>query len=144
VSEQEGGPKISFQKVISQRTMTKTMISNSKSSARKPNRDRAKSAKVIRSEDGSEARLRQMLAAIFAFRDGNFSGRLPSDWDGMEAQIAAAFNQVISHEDRLLREVERLSHTVGRDGRLKQRMSLPGAIGGWTDLLPRFRGQSAR
>jgi HAMP domain-containing protein/signal transduction histidine kinase/DNA-binding response OmpR family regulator len=131
-------PRISFQKVISQRTMTKTMISNSKSSARKPNRDRAKSAKVIRSEDGSEARLRQMLAAIFAFRDGNFSVRLPSDWDGMEAQIAGAFNQVISHEDRLLREVERLSHTVGREGRLKQRMSLPGAIGGWAAKVDYF------
>ena len=72
-----------------------------------------------------------MLAAMFAFRDGDFSVRLPSDWDGVAAQIAGAFNQVISHEDQLSREVERLSLAVGREGRLKQRMSLPGAIGGW-------------
>jgi HAMP domain-containing protein len=108
------------------------MIPNLKRSARKPNPERAKSAHVNRSaQDGSEARSRQMLAAMFAFRDGDFSVRLPSDWDGVAAQIAGAFNQVISHEDQLSREVERLSLAVGREGRLKQRMSLPGAIGGW-------------
>jgi hypothetical protein len=122
---------------MTRRTMT--TIPNSKRSARKPNHDRAKSAKVNSfTEDGAEARLRQMLAAMFAFREGNFSARLPSDWDGMEGQIAGAFNQVISHEDRLSREVERLSHSVGREGRLKQRMSLPGAIGGWAAKVDCF------
>jgi HAMP domain-containing protein/signal transduction histidine kinase/DNA-binding response OmpR family regulator len=72
-----------------------------------------------------------LLGAMLAFRDGDFSCRLPSDWTGIEGQIAQAFNQAIAHEDRISREVERLSVTVGRDGRLKQRMSLPGAIGQW-------------
>src|SRR5712675_48676 len=79
----------------------------------------------------AEARSRQMLASMLAFRDGNFSARLPSDWDGIDGQIAAAFNQALSHEDQLSREVERLSRIVGREGRLTQRMSVPGAIGGW-------------
>jgi len=70
----------------------------------------------------AQARSRQMLASMLAFRDGNFSVRLPSDWDGIDGQIAAAFNQAISYEDRLLQEVERLGRTVGREGRLKQRM----------------------
>ncbi|MGA8712842.1 MAG: HAMP domain-containing protein, partial [Roseiarcus sp.] len=72
-----------------------------------------------------------LLAALIAFRDGDFSWRLPSDWAGTEGRIAEAFNQAVAHEDRLTREVERLSVTVGRDGRLRQRMSLPGAIGQW-------------
>jgi HAMP domain-containing protein/CheY-like chemotaxis protein/signal transduction histidine kinase len=119
--------------------MAKTTIPNSTRSTRKPNLDRAKSAKVNSpAQDGSEARSRQMLAAMFAFRDGNFSVRLPADWNGVEAQIAGAFNQVISHEDRLSREVERLSDAVGREGRLKQRMSLPGAIGGWAAKVDCF------
>jgi HAMP domain-containing protein/signal transduction histidine kinase/DNA-binding response OmpR family regulator len=83
------------------------------------------------SAKSSEARSRMLLAAMFAFRDGDFSFRLPSDWTDEEGQIAQAFNQVIAHEDRISREVERLSVTVGRDGRLRQRMSLPGAIGKW-------------
>src|SRR5258708_34212182 len=78
----------------------------------------------------AEARSRQMLASMLAFRDGNFSARLPSDWDGIDGQIATAFNQAISYEDRLSREVERLSLTVGREGRLKQRMSVPWTIPG--------------
>src|ERR1700683_1459261 len=81
--------------------------------------------------DHFEARSQMLLAAMQAFRDGDFSWRLPSDWAGTEGRIAEAFNQAIAHEDRISREVERLSITVGRDGRLKQRMSLPGAIGQW-------------
>src|SRR6202522_3096503 len=83
------------------------------------------------SANNSEARSQMLLAAMLAFRDGDFSCRLPSDWVDTEGRIAEAFNQTIAHEDRIAREVERLSVTVGRDGRLKQRMSLPGGIGQW-------------
>jgi PAS domain S-box-containing protein len=79
-----------------------------------------------------------MLASMLAFRDGNFSVRLPSDWDGIDGQIAAAFNQAISYEDRLSHEVERLGRTVGREGRLKQRMSVSGAIAGWAAKVDCF------
>jgi HAMP domain-containing protein/signal transduction histidine kinase/CheY-like chemotaxis protein len=89
--------------------------------------------------DGSmEARSRQILASMAAFREGDFSARLPTDWDGIDGQIAAAFNQAIAYEDRLSREVERLGRTVGREGRLKQRMSVPGAIGGWAAKVDCF------
>src|SRR6267142_426967 len=86
----------------------------------------------------AEARSRQMLASMLAFRDGNFSARLPSDWDGIDGQIATAFNQAISYEDQLSREVERLSRIVGLEGRLKQRMSVPGAIAGWAAKVDCF------
>ena len=79
----------------------------------------------------SVARARQLLTAMVAFRDGNFSVRLPADWEGVEGRIAEAFNQTIDHEDRISREVTRLSTTVGKEGRLKQRMSLAGAVGHW-------------
>jgi HAMP domain-containing protein/signal transduction histidine kinase len=79
-----------------------------------------------------------MLASMLAFRDGNFSVRLPSDWNGIDGQIAAAFNQAISYEDQLSREVERLSRIVGLEGRLKQRMSVPGAIAGWAAKVDCF------
>jgi HAMP domain-containing protein/signal transduction histidine kinase/CheY-like chemotaxis protein len=86
-------------------------------------------------QDSSEGRARQLLAAIVAFRDGDFSVRLPSDWIGTEGRIAEAFNQTIGHEDRITREVRRLSVTVGKEGRLKQRMSLPGALGEWANKV---------
>jgi HAMP domain-containing protein/CheY-like chemotaxis protein/signal transduction histidine kinase len=82
-------------------------------------------------EDSPDARSRLIVAAIEAFRDGDFTVRLPTHWSQPEAQIAAAFNQTIAQKQRISMEVTRLSATVGKEGRLRQRMSLPGAIGGW-------------
>src|SRR5260370_31091459 len=101
--------------------MIKTTIPRSKKSA-KTNRPTGNGS--------AEARSRQMLATMVAFRDGNFSVRLPSDWEGIDGQIAAAFNQTLSQEDRLSREIERLSRTVGREGRLNQDRTIPGVIAG--------------
>ena len=82
-------------------------------------------------KDSSGARSRLILAAMVAFRDGDFSVRLPADWAGTDGRIAEAFNQTIAQKERITKEVTRLSVTVGKEGRLKQRMSLPGAVGGW-------------
>ena len=95
-------------------------------------------AELKSANESAEARTRQLLTAIIAFRDGDFSARLPNDWIGLDGRLAEAFNQALSHEQHISTEVARLSETVGRDGRLKQRMSLPGALGGWAtkvDLL---------
>ncbi len=81
--------------------------------------------------DPREARLNQILASIIAFRDGNFSVRLPISWGGVEGRIAEAFNQTISHEESIAREVRELSVSVGKEGRLKQRLSMSTAVGSW-------------
>ena len=86
-------------------------------------------------EDAAGARSRQLLMAMMAFRDGDFSVRLPADWPGMDGRIAEAFNQSVAHEGRISYEVARLSVTVGKEGRLKQRMSVPGAVGGWAEKV---------
>ncbi|MDZ4856849.1 MAG: hypothetical protein SGJ26_18680, partial [Nitrospirota bacterium] len=68
-----------------------------------------------------------------AFRDGVFVVRLPVDWSGMDGRIAETFNQTIAQKQRLSSEITRLSVTVGREGRLRQRISMPGAYGGWAE-----------
>ena len=83
----------------------------------------------------ADARQRQILSAFMAFRDGDFTARLPADWPGVDGRIAETFNQAIGHKQRLLSEVGRLSSTVGREGRLQQRMSLPGVMGGWATTV---------
>jgi HAMP domain-containing protein/CheY-like chemotaxis protein/signal transduction histidine kinase len=88
-------------------------------------------AELKAASESAEARSKQLLAAIIAFRDGDFSVRLPDDWSGLDGRLAEAFNQALSHEQRISSEIARLSQAVGKDGRLKQRMSLPGAVGGW-------------
>ncbi len=83
----------------------------------------------------TDVRARQLHAAMMAFRDGDFEVRLPTDWEGVDGRIAEAFNQAMAHEDRITREITRLSTTVGKEGRLQQRMSVPGAIGGWAEKV---------
>ena len=82
-------------------------------------------------DDTSAKRSRQILAAMLAFRDGNFTVRLPMDWEETDGRIAETFNQTIAQKQRTTSEVLRLSASVGKEGRLRQRMSLPGALGEW-------------
>ncbi|MBC7379827.1 MAG: HAMP domain-containing protein, partial [Burkholderiaceae bacterium] len=76
-------------------------------------------------------RSRKILTAMMAFSAGDFSSRLPADWAGTDGRIAEAFNQAIANASRVTVEANRLRTTVGKEGRLSQRMSSPGAIGGW-------------
>jgi HAMP domain-containing protein/signal transduction histidine kinase/CheY-like chemotaxis protein len=85
--------------------------------------------------DDAGARSERILASMLAFRDGDFTVRLPTNWSGTDGRIAGAFNQALRNEDRIAQEMARLSMTVGEEGRLKQRMSLPGAIGGWATTV---------
>ncbi|HSL04930.1 MAG TPA: HAMP domain-containing protein, partial [Nitrospiraceae bacterium] len=82
-----------------------------------------------------ESHSRRILATVRAFRNGDFSLRLPTNWEGVDGQIAEAFNEIIAHEDRITKGVVQLSVTVGKEGRLKQRLSLPGARGGWAQKI---------
>src|SRR5262245_49876029 len=67
----------------------------------------------------------QLLMAMLAFRDGDFAVRLPSDLTGLDGKIADAFNDVIAVSERRARETARISRSVGKEGKLKQRMVVP-------------------
>jgi CheY-like chemotaxis protein/HAMP domain-containing protein/signal transduction histidine kinase len=47
------------------------------------------------------------------------------------SDIAIAFNDVASRNERMMRELERVSDTVGRQGDMTARVSLEGMTGGW-------------
>jgi methyl-accepting chemotaxis protein len=70
---------------------------------------------------------------MLSFRDGDFSTRMPSDLTGVEGKIADAFNDIVIFSDRRARETVRVSTAVGKEGKLKQRINVPGGAGGWAD-----------
>src|SRR5262245_65756697 len=76
-----------------------------------------------------------LLKSLTAIKKGDFSVRLPNDWGGEEGKIAATLNDVIAINELLVRELERLSRVVGKDGRLTQRAVLPAASGAWINLV---------
>ncbi|MEJ5990335.1 HAMP domain-containing protein [Ramlibacter sp. PS3R-8] len=115
-----------------------------KSPAKPAARPAAKSAKVsipriqTLPADGSDARAMQVLAAMISFANGEFDVRLPVAWPGVDGRIAEAFNQSIANAERITTEAARLSTSVGKEGRLTQRISAPGAIGSWSGQVDSF------
>jgi len=83
---------------------------------------------------GSDHVKRQLLSALRAVARGDFTAKLPTTWDGVDGDIAEAFNEVVGHSARVLKEIERISSVVGYDGRLGQRAELQ-APGGYGEKL---------
>src|SRR5215470_1628104 len=77
----------------------------------------------------------QLLAALIAFKRGDFSARLPEDWIGVSGKIADAFNAVIKTNERLTRELERIGHVVGKEGRIAERASIGEVTNSWEDAI---------
>jgi HAMP domain-containing protein/CheY-like chemotaxis protein/signal transduction histidine kinase len=77
----------------------------------------------------ADAFSKQLLGALLEFRDGNFAVRLPSSLTGVNGKIADAFNEIAALSDRRATDVSRVSRMVGKEGRIKERVSLVGMVG---------------
>ena len=89
---------------------------------------------VERATQNSEE-LTVILGALNAFKKGDASVRLPLDWNGVTGRIAETFNEVVERNERMAHELSRLSHIVGKEGRLNQRGSLGDVTGFWRDSI---------
>src|SRR6266705_7036238 len=85
--------------------------------------------------NGDELDTQQLLAAFLAFKRGDFSARLPDDWTGVAGKIADTFNDVIRTNQRMAKELERIVHVVGKEGRIRQRASLGDVSDSWADVI---------
>ncbi|HTE51693.1 MAG TPA: HAMP domain-containing protein [Kofleriaceae bacterium] len=77
----------------------------------------------------------ELLAVLRGFQRGDFSVRLPSSYTGVAGEIAAALNGAVGHSHALCVALGRISRAVGKEGRLAQRVRLPGADGGWQECV---------
>ena len=75
----------------------------------------------------------RILEALVRLRQGDTDVRLPLDWPGLWGRVADAFNEVVAHHLRLRHDLTRLSHVVGKEGRLKERARVPECAGFWTE-----------
>ena len=77
----------------------------------------------------------ELLKALRAFRRGDFGARMPLNLTGVDGEIAQAFNDLVELEEAKAAEIARIAEHVGRDGQIGSRMALPGATGGWADMV---------
>src|SRR5579864_7719869 len=75
--------------------------------------------------------LKKLLRALQFVRDGDFSVRLPSDQTGLAGKVADTFNDIVSSNQRLARELERAGQIVGKDGKTRHRVSRHTRSGAW-------------
>ena len=78
---------------------------------------------------------RSLLAALTRFKAGDFSARMPNELTGVEGKIADAFNDILVVSERRAVETARVCRVVGKEGKLKERMRVPGAVAGWADEI---------
>ncbi|HZM44478.1 MAG TPA: HAMP domain-containing protein, partial [Burkholderiales bacterium] len=76
-----------------------------------------------------------MLAALTALKQGDSKVRLPLEWTGLSGKVAEAFNDVVELNERMAEELVRLSKTVGKQGKLRQRATLGDVRGFWKVTL---------
>src|SRR3981081_856046 len=77
---------------------------------------------------------RVALHVLTAVKRGDFSVRMPSTWTGAAGKVASALNDVIESNQRLEREIRRLSRRVGKEGQSK-RAGRGDAGGVWAPTL---------
>ena len=78
--------------------------------------------------------LKQLLGALQAVREGDFSTRLPGHWSGIEGKIADAFNDVIASNQKIAGELERVGSIVGKEGNTRYRARFETRRGAWGEM----------
>jgi HAMP domain-containing protein/signal transduction histidine kinase/CheY-like chemotaxis protein len=89
-------------------------------------------ATKVTAKDTVDARV--ALNVLSAVKRGDFSARMPSTWTGGAGKVASALNDVIESNQRLEREIRRLTKRVGKDGQAKK-AGLADAGGVWASTL---------
>src|SRR5712692_3544710 len=77
---------------------------------------------------------RVMLRVLAAVKRGDFAVRVPVTSTGQAAKVASAINDIIESNQRLERELRRLSKRVGKERQIK-RASIGDAGGAWAATL---------
>ncbi|MFL6549854.1 MAG: HAMP domain-containing protein, partial [Povalibacter sp.] len=82
----------------------------------------------------SELDLKKLLRVLQAVRDGDFSVRLPSDQTGIAGKVADTFNEIVSSNQRMAREIDRAGQLVGKDGKTRHRVTIDRRSGSWGEM----------
>jgi len=86
------------------------------------------------SGESTAADLGMILGGLHAVRNGDFSVRLPGSWTGLPGKIADAFNEIVSSNQQMARELKRIGQTVGKEGRTRERARFHESRGAWGEM----------
>src|SRR6201747_1010679 len=76
-----------------------------------------------------------LLSVLAQVKGGDFTARMPLDWDGVAGKVADGFNDVIIANQALSTELARVARVVGTQGELSQRVVLSGWTQSWSESV---------
>jgi hypothetical protein len=68
-----------------------------------------------------------LLQVLTEVRNGNFSVRMPFDKVGLSGKVCDMLNEIISLNERMMLEFTKAGNTIGKQGKLTQRIEVPHA-----------------
>ncbi|HXB07464.1 MAG TPA: HAMP domain-containing protein, partial [Puia sp.] len=74
---------------------------------------------------------KELLRILLQVRNGNFTVRMPIGEVGVKGRIYDTLNEIISLNEEMMREFTKAGNTIGKQGKLTQRIEVPNAKGGW-------------
>ncbi|HEY8936489.1 MAG TPA: HAMP domain-containing protein [Cyclobacteriaceae bacterium] len=75
----------------------------------------------------------ELLRVLTEVKNGNFAVRLPLDEVGINGKIFDTLNDIISLNQKMMLEFTRAGNTIGKEGKLTQRIEIPSTSGSWRE-----------
>jgi HAMP domain-containing protein/CheY-like chemotaxis protein len=75
-----------------------------------------------------------ILACLQTMRAGDFSVRLPGSWTGLAGKIADTFNDIVTVNQQMARELNRVGQVVGKEGKTRERTRFHESKGAWGEM----------
>src|ERR1700744_1886416 len=82
-------------------------------------------------EDSSLLDDKELLRILLQVRNGNFAVRMPIGEVGVKGRVFDTLNEIISLNEEMMREFTKAGNTIGKQGKLTQRIEVPNAKGSW-------------
>src|ERR1700755_1457126 len=109
-------------------------VKKSKPTPRKPQARNGNGNGAVEWEEFPEESLvndKELLRILMQVRNGNFSVRMPIDETGIKGKICDTLNEIISLNEEMMRGFTKAGNTIGKQGKLTQRIEVPNAKGSW-------------
>ena len=74
---------------------------------------------------------KDLLRVLLQVRNGNFTVRMPIGEVGVRGRIFDTLNEIITLNEEMMREFTKAGNTIGKQGKLTQRIEVPNAKGTW-------------
>jgi HAMP domain-containing protein/signal transduction histidine kinase/CheY-like chemotaxis protein len=73
----------------------------------------------------------ELLMTLIEIKNGNFGVRMPIDKIGVYGKICDTLNEIVELNDQMMQEFTKAGNTIGKQGKLTQRLDLPNGRGAW-------------